>query len=400
MRISSIVLPVLIGAVWFTGPCAQAQTREVTLGYLGVEGGVNMGFLGPDGGMDLRNLGLGNGVNKAVDAVRMAVKELNRLGRYYRVRFKLAEAQGGDGKTLLAGLEGLSRRHIRFVIADLPGELLRRVVEATANRDLLLFNVAAIDDDLRGKACAAQLFHVIPSRAMLADGLAQYLMKRNWRRWLLIVGPRPRDRAFRKALERAARRFGAVIVDTRVWKDNADMRRSAEAEFPLFTARAKYDVVVVSDEEARFAYSLPYHTHLPRPVVGTQGLTPRAWFWGLSQWGATQLNARFIKASGRRMIDNDWAAWSAVTAIGEAVAKGGAVNAKEVAAYLLRNEAALQGYKGFSLSFRPWNRQLRQPILLTTPRVRISVSPQEGFLHPKTVLDTLGIDQPENRCQP
>jgi hypothetical protein len=28
----------------------------------------------------------------------------------------------------------------------------------------------------------------------------------------------------------------------------------------------------------------------------------------------------------------------------------------------------------------------------------VSVSPQEGFLHQKTELDTLGLDQPETGC--
>jgi ABC transporter substrate binding protein (PQQ-dependent alcohol dehydrogenase system) len=48
---------------------------------------------------------------------------------------------------------------------------------------------------------------------------------------------------------------------------------------------------------------------------------------------------------------------------------------------------------------RPWNQQLRQPILLGDGRMIVSVSPQEGFLHQISVLDTLGFDQPETKCK-
>ncbi|MEE9148269.1 MAG: ABC transporter substrate-binding protein, partial [Candidatus Tectomicrobia bacterium] len=285
-----------------------------------------------------------------------------------------------------------------FFILDVPGTMLRDLSRASRTQDLLLFNIAAMDDSLRQEDCAPQVFHIAPSRAMLTDGLAQYLMKRNWKRWLLITGPSARDEAFATAIKRSAQRFGATIVDTRLWKAGADVRRTAEAEFPLFTARAKYDVVVVSDEEAEFGELLPYHTYLPRPVVGTQGLRPVIWFWGFAQWGATQLNGRFIRLTGRKMGNTDWSAWMAMKMIAQAVARGGSDEVGAVKAYLLSDEAIFDGYKGPSLTFRPWNHQLRQSVILATPHARVSVSPQEGFLHPTSELDTLGYDQAENRC--
>jgi hypothetical protein len=60
---------------------------------------------------------------------------------------------------------------------------------------------------------------------------------------------------------------------------------------------------------------------------------------------------------------------------------------------------ALQGYKGSPLSFRSWDGQLRQPVLLAAPRSLVAVAPIEGFLHPKTELDTLGYDLPESLCK-
>ncbi len=234
---------------------------------------------------------------------------------------------------------------------------------------------------------------------MLADGLAQYLLKRGWKKWLLVAGPRDNDRAFQRAIERSSRRYGAQLVDTRLWKDNADMRRTAEMEFPVFTSRAQYDVVVVADESAEFGELLPYHTYLPRPVVGTQGLSPKAWFWAFSQWGATQLNARFVRKTQRKMTSSDWAGWMATSIIAQGATRGKAVDAGTMKKYLRKKNTSFHGYKGPSLSFRHWNQQLRQNILLTTPHARVSVSPQKGFMHPLSKMDTLGFDQAETQCK-
>ena len=66
---------------------------------------------------------------------------------------------------------------------------------------------------------------------------------------------------------------------------------------------------------------------------------------------------------------------------------------------ILKENFNIAAYKGKPVSFRNWNRQLRQPILLVTPRALVSVSPQNGFVHPRTELDTLGIDEPDTKCK-
>ena len=38
--------------------------------------------------------------------------------------------------------------------------------------------------------------------------------------------------------------------------------------------------------------------------------------------------------------------------------------------------------------------------LLADARALVSVSPQPGFLHQRSELDTLGIDEPETPCRP
>jgi ABC transporter substrate binding protein (PQQ-dependent alcohol dehydrogenase system) len=63
------------------------------------------------------------------------------------------------------------------------------------------------------------------------------------------------------------------------------------------------------------------------------------------------------------------------------------------------NKLQLDGSKGTTLTFRPWDGQLRQPLLLTDGQAVISQAPVEGLLHPTNVLDTLGADAPEKLCK-
>jgi ABC transporter substrate binding protein (PQQ-dependent alcohol dehydrogenase system) len=51
------------------------------------------------------------------------------------------------------------------------------------------------------------------------------------------------------------------------------------------------------------------------------------------------------------------------------------------------------------VTFRQWDGQLRQPILVVGPDLPVSTSPQPGFLHQDAEIDTLGIDAPESKCK-
>jgi ABC transporter substrate binding protein (PQQ-dependent alcohol dehydrogenase system) len=156
--------------------------------------------------------------------------------------------------------------------------------------------------------------------------------------------------------------------------------------------------VVVADEPGDFARYLPYNTWLPRPLVGSAGLTPTAWSRVVEQWGAAQLQSRFRDLAGRDMGPEDWSAWAAMRAIGEAVTRTGSADPATLRAHLLSEAFTLAGFKGRVMSFRSWNGQLRQPIALAHPRALSTLAPIEGFLHRNSELDTLGVDAPETRC--
>ena len=330
---------------------------------------------------------------------RLALEDNNTTGRFTKQKFILEEAEVAAAGELADALQALIDRGVETVVANLEAEALLRIADLPAARELVIFNVRATDDALRNEACRANVVHMLPSRAMLADALAQYFRKKRWSRWFLVVGPQPADRLYAAAIRRAAKRFGAKIVEEKVWNFGPDARRVAQAEVPVFTQGNRHDVLVVADERGEFGEYLMYRTWKPTLVAGTQGLTPTAWHWTHERWGAAQVQRRFRKRHGRSMTDRDYATYLAVRAIGEAATRTGSVAGADIAAYLNGPEFVLQAYKGVKVSIRPWNGQLRQPVLLAAARSLVSVSPQQGFLHHLTPLDSLGYDKPETACR-
>ena len=272
--------------------------------------------------------------------------------------------------------------------------------------DALILNIFAPDVRLREEDCRANIVHVAPDRAMLADGLAQYLVWKQWRRWFLIKGSHPEDELLAQAYRRAAKKFGAKIIDERLYEDTGGGRRSdsgsvqTQRQMPAFTQNApNYDVLVSADESEVFSHYLPYQTWDPRPVVGSAGLTPTNWNASHEQWGAQQLQNRFLQSFHRPMNARDNAAWVAMRMISEAAVRAKSDKAKDILNFMRSSDFSIAAFKGLRLTLRLWNQQLRQPILLSDGRLTVSVSPQDGFLHQYSELDTLGLDQAETKCR-
>ena len=335
---------------------------------------------------------------------RLAIEDNNTTGRFLDQQFALEDVRVPPAEKPAVGafMEG----DAPLVVADLPADLLLMAADAGRARNLLFFNIGAIDDRLREEDCRGNVIHVAPTRSMLADGLAQYLVWKQWRRWFLIVGTHAEDRLFGDALRRSAKRFGARIVQEKTFEDTGGARRTdsgiaqIQRQLPVFTQGVPaYDVLVAADESEVFAGYLPYRTWDPRPVAGSAGLVPTSWDPSFDQWGAVQMQSRFMKMFGRRMTARDMQAWSAVRMIGEAAARTRSFDPGTLLKFLTGSDFALAAFKGQRLTLRDWNLQLRQPILLSDGKMVVSVSPQEGFLHQVSELDTLGVDRPETRCR-
>ncbi|WP_372399171.1 ABC transporter substrate-binding protein [Azospirillum sp. HJ39] len=338
-------------------------------------------------------------VDDGLAGAALAITDNNTTGKFLKQSFLLDAVEVAPDGDAAAALRKLAGRGDRFVIVDAPGATVEALSKLPEARNLLLLNATAPDDSLRGAACAPNLLHVAPSRAMLADALGQYLVKKRWSRWFLVTGHRPEDALFADAVRRAAKRFGAQIVTEKTWTAESDVNRTAEAEIPVFTQAKSYDVLVVADEVGEFGDYLPYRTADPRPVTGTQGLVPTVWHRTHEQWGAAQLQSRFKASAKRTMTARDHNDWTAVRVVGEAAARARTADPDRLIAFIQSPDFSMSAFRGAPLSLRTWDGQLRQPVLLAADRSLVSVSPQEGFLHPRTELDSLGYDQPETLCK-
>jgi len=374
---------------------AMAEPLAVQIGYLGraeKKATISLLDVPPD--------------NDGVAGVRLALEDNNTTGKFLNQHFTLEQVRIKEGDDPVAAVSQLADRGISFFIVDLPADALLKVADAGRPRGLVFFNAGAIDDRLREEDCRPNVIHAAPTRSMLADGLAQYLVAKRWTRWLLVVGSHESDKLYADALRRAAARFGARIVQERVFEDTGGARRTdsglvqIQRQMPLFLQGApEHDVLVAADESEVFASYLPYRTREPRPVAGSAGLVPKSWDAAHDQWGANQLQNRFTQMFSRRMTALDGQAWTAARMIGEAASRVRSADPKAIVDYLKGPDFALAAFKGQKLTLRDWNLQLRQPVLLADGRTIASVSPQEGFLHQFSELDTLGFDRPETKCR-
>ncbi len=376
-------------------PAFAAEPVTVGIGYLALA----PKHVGPQVALDPPP------TDEGVQGARLALTDDQTTGRFLNQTYALHESLQPDADAVLAAARTMLAAGERVIVTDLPAPLLLRVADLPEARDATLLDATSEDDSLRGADCRARVLHLLPSRAMLADALMQFLAVKRWRNIMLVQGHADADAAYADALRRSARKFQMRVVADKPWTFEPGAQRTDTghvtigAEVARFTQGLSYDVLVVADAGDEFGDDLAFRTTDPRPIAGTQGLVPGAWARPFEQWGATQLQARFQKQAGRWMTPRDFGAWMAVRAVGEAASRGPGADPAAIAAYLRGPKFELAAFKGSRLTFRPWDGQLRQPVLLADARSLVSVSPQPGYLHQFSELDTLGIDQPETTCK-
>lgn len=339
---------------------------------------------------------LGHPAGPAIDALRLALSdsrlELDAAG----VRLDVQAVEVADAQSAKDAATRATRDGTVALLVDLPAAWTLAAAEATP---LPVLNVGAADDELRQARCRRNLWHLGPSERMRADALAQLLVARRWSQVLLLTGPTEADRMRAATVQTSMRRYGLKLVAVRPFKLSADPRERDLANPLLLTraAGAEHDVVWVVDADGEFAQSLPYRTAAPRPVVGDGGLVALGWSSRYDRYGAPQLSRRLAKSAARRMEAHDWAAWIGGRLLVAAVLK--APHGPAAAVHQALAEARVDGSKGVALGLRPWDGQLRQPLLLGDGQSVVATAPVDGVLHPRDVLDTLGADAAERLCR-
>src|SRR6202171_4771606 len=265
----------LVGAIGFCVVATHALAADP------VE--IGIGYLGHTGVKSKLSLVEQPADNDGIAGARLAIEDNNTTGKFLNQHFTLEEVRLRAGEDVVKAATALAGRN-GFIIADLPADALLKAADALRGRETVLLNAGSIDDRLREQDCRANVIHVAPTRSMLADALAQYLVWKKWRRWMLLVGSHENDALFAEALRRAATRFGAKIVDEREFRDTGGARRTdsgvteIQRQMPVVTQGAPdHDVLVAADESEVFAGYLPYRTWDARPVAGSAGLVPPTW---------------------------------------------------------------------------------------------------------------------------
>jgi ABC transporter substrate binding protein (PQQ-dependent alcohol dehydrogenase system) len=344
--------------------------------------------------------------DEGVQGARVAIKENNMTGRLIGHQHDLMEHRIAADADVTAKAKEIAAAGADLIILDLEADDLLAVADLPEMKDRVLINIRVSDDELRMEQCRQNVFHLPPSWAMRADALAQYLIWKKWSRWFLIAGKGKMDQQYAAAIRRSATKFGAKLVEEKTYTYDAGSRRTdsghqqIQTQMPLLTqTKADYDVIFAADAEESFGEYLMYRTFIPRPVVGSQGLVAVGWHRSFEQYAGTQMQNRFEKSANRAMTERDYYGWLAARVFGEAVLRTSTADAKTVKSYLLSKDFEVAGFKGQGLTFRTWDQQMRQPILISGPRALVSISPQDGFLHKYYTTDTLGFDKPETKCR-
>ncbi|MFT6451037.1 MAG: ABC transporter substrate binding protein (PQQ-dependent alcohol dehydrogenase system) [Halocynthiibacter sp.] len=367
----------------------QASALDIAITYLHVEQKARPTLSNLDPAPD--DLGIAG--------AQLAISENNTTGRFLNQIFALNTVSITPENLYSSDTKRLSTLS-PYVVTDATGKALLAIADLAAGQDAIVFSVADPSVALRSADCRANLFHTNSSYAMRADALSQFLLFRRWGKTALITGGHPDDQAFAAAIESSLNKFGLPKPKRKSWTFDADMRRSASQEVPLFTKElGAYDVLLIADEANDFARYIPYNTWLARPVAGATGMQAKAWDRTVEQWGAAQLQGRFFEQTGRDMRSQDYASWVAIRSIGEAVIRTSTADAQTIGSYMLSEDFELGGFKGRPLSYRSWNGQLRQPMPIVHGDAMIAQAPLEGFLHQHNELDTLGLDAPESECR-
>ena len=208
-----------------------------------------------------------------IAGAQLAIEDNNTTGRFMKQEFELVDAAVSDQQQAADALGGFAAGGIRFLVADLPAELLVPVADAAGGK-----RHAGLQCERHGRQPARRSSAAPTSSTSRRAGRCSPMRSpstwpgRNGRAGSSIVGSHPADEAYAAAIRRAAKRFGAEIVEERVFKDTGGARTTdtgtvqVQRQIPVFMQGAPdHHVVVVADESEVFGAYMPFRTWTPAP---------------------------------------------------------------------------------------------------------------------------------------
>lgn len=368
--------------------------------FLGLTGAALAGLAGARrvGADDARPVGLVAPTDPTAagplrQGAELGLADANALATLFGKRLVLEVEDAAGPAAALAAARSLARRRVLAVVGGAGAGFGPALREAAAE-GVVVLNVGAADEALRNERCAPTLGHVLPSVTMYVDALVQWARERRRAgRFALATDGSERGREVEAAARRAVARAGAALVP------------EAEADLVLLATDAggARAALARARGEGRAASVAGLGAEVPLALAPEEaaGAWVVAWHHELERFSARELNNRFRRRFGAPLTEVSWAAWAAVKLIGEAVVRADVQDGAGLLRFI-DSAAPFDGHKGSALTFRPWDRQLRQPLYVIGPRP----APEAGrgaFAVWADVggadLDRLGTTAAETRCR-
>ena len=99
---------------------------------------------------------------------RLGMVDNNTTGRFLGQQYELKEVTVPAGGDLDGAVKSLIAGGTSLIVADLSAKRLLEIADLPEAKQAVILNTAAEDDELRTQDCRANVFHIIPSRAMKA----------------------------------------------------------------------------------------------------------------------------------------------------------------------------------------------------------------------------------------
>ncbi len=122
-----------------------------------------------------------------VAGATVAMADNNTTGSFMGQKFTLEVTDVKFDADVVPTFDEMVSKGEKYVLTDLSEKQLLSIADKARDAGVLLFNVGNTDDSLREENCRINVFHTAPTRSMLADGLAQYLVWKQWPKWVLIT---------------------------------------------------------------------------------------------------------------------------------------------------------------------------------------------------------------------
>ena len=372
-------------------------------------------------------VGPGEAGHYAVAAAELAAEEANYIAEAFGkiVRLKTEKASSPDDAAKKA-TKLIRQGRVKAILGGGNDSLTRAIQDTTAREGVIFLNTMSRSEALRGSRCHRLTFHVEGSLAMYTDAIGQWLISGAKKtRWGFLTPDSGAGAEMERLAKRALERNRGTAVAREVVPPSTRDYRGAFAKLakagpdvliinlsgpPLLTALAQFTELGLEVHVAGAAMeTLEFWRAEPTTLTG---VWPALWFYGFRKYSGRELNKRLAERLGHPAESHAWASYTAMKAVWEAVLKGGRSDATGLVSFFEQGRG-VDAHKGVPLTFRPWDHQLRQPLMVLRSKVPPPGKPRWDIFDEvdevplrgtpgesrAAVLDTLGLSATESQCK-